>query len=320
MHGIAVVGGGNMGRTHARAWSQLGLGEAIRFVCTPRPGAAFPHAPSARLVSDFDEVLADPMVDLVSVCTPTPAHADLAIRSLRAGRHVLLEKPIALRLDDAEAIAAAARESSGIVMVAHVVRFFSGYRRVRADAESGRLGVIREVRASRLSATPTWSQWLTDDARSGGMLVDFAIHDFDQLNLLLGRPVSVSTVERGGIRRFETTVEYADGGVGHVVTCGEMPAGTSFSSSLDVVGSVGTASCRVPEAAPDDPFTRQAESFLRSVDAGTVPEVSISSAICALQVALAARESLHTGRAVDVSSATPEPPVTNRTIRTRLGQ
>ena len=200
MHGIAIVGGGNMGRTHARAWSELGLGRDIRYICTPSPGADFPHAPSARFVTDFDEVLADPEVDIVSVCTPTPSHRDLAVRALGAGKHVLLEKPIALSTDDAEAIAAAAAESSGILMVAHVVRFFDGYQRVRGEAESGRLGELRHVRATRMSPAPTWASWLADESRSGGMLVDFAIHDFDQLNLFLGHPVAVTTVQAGSAR------------------------------------------------------------------------------------------------------------------------
>lgn len=301
MHGIAIVGGGNMGRTHARAWAGLGLGDAIRSICTPSPGTAFPAAPSARFVTDLDEVLADPAVDIVSVCTPTPTHAEIAIRALRAGKNVLLEKPIALGIAEAEAIAAVGSESDGILMVAHVVRFFEGYRRVRAEAESRRLGALRHVRATRLSAAPTWASWLADESRSGGMLVDFAIHDFDQLNLFLGRPTAVTTVQAGPPMRFETSVEYAAGGVGEVVTCAEMPAGTPFSSSLEVTGSAGTASFEHPDAADDDPFVRQAAYFLRCVDERTQPdECPTESAVLALRVALAARESLRSGRTVDL--------------------
>lgn len=137
MHGIAIVGGGNMGRTHARAWSGLGLGGLIRTICTPHPGEPFPDAPGARFVTDLDDVLSDPDVDILSVCTPTPSHPDIAIRALGAGKSVLLEKPIALTLDAARTIADAAAVSAGVLMVAHVVRFMAGHQRVRADAESG---------------------------------------------------------------------------------------------------------------------------------------------------------------------------------------
>lgn len=301
MHGVAIVGGGNMGRTHAEAWSRLGLGRDIRYICTPSPGPDFPHAPMARFVTDLGEVLADPAVDIVSVCTPTPSHPDLAIRALRAGKNVLLEKPIALSAAHADEIAAAAAESSGILMIAHVVRFFDGYQRVRAEAESGRLGEVRHVRAARLSAAPTWASWIADESRSGGMLVDFAIHDFDQLNLFLGRPLAVTTVAAGPPGRFETTVEYAGGGVGEVVTCAEMPPGTPFSSSLEVSGDAGTASFQFPDATPDDPFARQAAYFLRCVDERSRPDYCpTESAVAALRVALAARESLRAGRTVDL--------------------
>ncbi|GAA2041985.1 Gfo/Idh/MocA family oxidoreductase [Agromyces tropicus] len=309
MHGIAVVGAGNMGRAHARAWAARGLGDRIRYVCSRRPVEAFPHAAAARSVVDLDDVLGDPDVDLLSVCTPTPTHAEIAIRALDAGRNVLLEKPIALTVRDAEAIAAAESASPGRLMVAHVVRFASGYRRVLGEARAGRLGRVREVRAERRSEPPGWADWFADEARSGGPLVDFAIHDFDQVNLLLGRPVAVSTEQRGEHGRLETRIEYADGGVGHVVTCAAMPEGTPFSSTLDATGDGGTASCRVPGAGPDDPFARQASSFLKAIDSGAQPEVTIASATVALRVALAARESLHSGRPVELEQHEPAPAV-----------
>lgn len=302
MHGIAIVGGGNMGRTHARAWSGLGFGGLIRAICTPHPGDPFPDAPGARFVTDLDDVLSDPDVDILSVCTPTPSHPDIAIRALGAGKSVLLEKPIALTVHEAEAIATAADESTGILMVAHVVRFSDGYQRVRTEADSGRLGVVQRVRASRLSAAPTWASWLADESRSGGMLVDFAIHDFDQLNLFLGRPVSVTTVETGSPGRFETTVGYAGGGLGRVVTCADLPSGSVFSSSLEVTGDTGGSTTRYPDATHDDPYARQAAYFLRCVESGIEPDYCpTESAILALRVSLAARESLHSGRSVDLS-------------------
>lgn len=304
MHGIAIVGAGNMGRAHAEAWSRLGLGERIRYVCTRRPGASIPFAPSARVVTEFDEVLADPEVDLVSICTPTPSHAELAVRALDAGKHVLLEKPVALDLEGAAAILAADAASDATLMVAHVVRFFAGYRRVRGEVESGRIGVAREVRASRSSAAPTWATWLADETQSGGMLVDFAIHDFDQVNLHLGRPVAVTTVEAGASGRFESRVEYADGGVGQVVTNAQLPTGSAFESSLEVRGMAGVASFRYPDAAPDEPFVRQAAYFLDCVESRRPPaDCPTASAVLALRLALAARESLRSGRTIQIPAA-----------------
>lgn len=296
---IAIIGQGNMGRTHAKAWSELGLGEQIRYVCTPRPGASLPHAPDARFVTDLDAVLGDEEVDILSVCTPTASHADVAIRALGAGKSVLLEKPIALAHADALAISEATVHSSGMLMVAQVVRFFQGYRMLREGAQAGRFGTVQSVRASRLSAPPTWASWLDDSSASGGVLVDFAIHDFDQLNLFLGTPIAVTTVTDSSSGYIETTIDYAGGGTGHVTTCAEMPPDFSFTSSLKVEGSLGAEAFRFSQAIEDAPYTSQAEYFLACVEGRVAPELCpTESAILALDVSLAARTSLETGRTV----------------------
>lgn len=308
---IAIVGGGTMGVAHAAAWAELGLGERIRYVCTPHP-RPLPGAPSARLVTDLDDVLED--VDIVSVCTPTPTHASIAIRALAAGRSVLLEKPIALTRDDALAVARAAEESAGTFMVAQVVRFFAGYRMLRARVEGGELGSVRVVRATRRSAPRTVRSWLDDESASGGPLVDFAIHDFDQANLFLGTPVAVTAAPSGhAADEIETTIEYAGGGVGQVVSGPRMPAGYAFTSSLEVEGvrdadvrraeyryAAGEAAGDPPRAA-GSPYTAEAAYFLDCVQSGMPPDFCpTDAAIAALEVSLAAQASLRSGRTVEI--------------------
>src|SRR5674476_696267 len=70
MTAIAIIGQGYMGRTHSKAWSNLGYGDQIKYVCTPRPGQPLEHAPRAEFVTDLAVVLADRDVDIISVCTP----------------------------------------------------------------------------------------------------------------------------------------------------------------------------------------------------------------------------------------------------------
>lgn len=304
---IAIVGRGAMGRAHAAAWSELGLGERIRYIGvsgdSPARGTAaragLSLAPRARVVAGVDEILADDEVDVVSICTPTPTHADIAIRALRAGKHVLLEKPIALTTGDAARIADAAAATDSTFMVAHVVRFFAGYQRVREQVRSGRLGDIRAVRAGRMSSATT-AAWILDETQSGGPLVDFAIHDFDQLNLFLGTPVAVSARREtdGSIR---TVVDYASGGRGEVDTRADLPAGSPFGSALAVTGTLGAEGIRFPDESPDSPYTRQAAYFLDCVRNHAAPEYCpTDAAVLALTVALAARASLQTGETVPV--------------------
>lgn len=319
---VAIIGAGNMGRAHAAAWASLG--EEVAYVCTPKVEplpAPLPGAEAARIVHELDAVLQDPAVDILSVCTPTDSHAGIATRALAAGRNVLLEKPIALEITHALAIRDAAAASSGMLMVAHVVRFFPGYERMRDAVADGRVGRPWTVRAERLTSGGNAPAWLKDEGRSGGILVDFAIHDFDQLNLLLGEPIAVTSL--GSTRAaVETTVEYEGGGIGRVLTSMALPTGFPFSTSLDVIGSAGSARYAYSTAdsgAPglseyretsahgetrarvtgEDPYARQAEYFLHCIESGTPPARSpVEAAIAALGVSRAARRSLSSGERV----------------------
>lgn len=331
MTAIAIVGQGGMGHAHARAWNEVGLGESIRYICTPGAPRRMEDAPHARFVTDLDTVLADPAVDLVSICTPTPTHAELAIRCLEAGMNVLLEKPIALTLADARAIEEAAARSTGVLMVAHVVRFFDGYRAIRQRVMAGELGTVLAVRAERLSAAPGPSSWWHDESRSGGTVVDFAIHDIDQLTLFLGTPSTVLATRVRPDGPVEITVDYLGGGTGRVLSFMGMPAEFPFASSLEVLGSLGLADHRFvggptgaslgvvpPEndsyrlvvdgsqthrIATSNPYARQAQYFLDCVRDGTEPDFCpIGDAVLALTVALAARESLARGGPVSLHS------------------
>lgn len=331
MTGIAIIGQGYMGQTHAVSWTALG--QDVLYVCTPRPKGPLEGAADAKLVTDLGEVLADPAVSIVSVCTPTTTHREIAVAALEAGKNVLLEKPIALSIDDALAIRDAAANSSGLLMVAQVVRFFGGHVLLRGDVEAGKLGRILSARARRLLQLPDWAKWWHDEDKSGGAIVDLAIHDFDQMNLFLGRPVAVTSRRVSLNGPFETSIEYADGGLGQVLSHADLAPGAPFTAGISLVGDVGMADYELSAASPteqddaasypgvngyrfaaaeggyaeevsgDDPYTRQAEYFLECVKSGQQPSLSsIGSAVRALEVALAARESLHTGQRVTVDS------------------
>lgn len=330
MSTIAIVGQGFMGRTHAQAWSQIGRGDDIAYVCTPRPGAPLEHAPKARFVTDFAEVLNDPEVEYISICSPTATHRDLTVAALEAGKNVLLEKPVALRLEDALAIHEAAKSASGTLMVAHVIRFFPGYLKLRDEVAAGTLGELRSVRAVRKSNRPNWAEWWHDEEQSGGVPVDFSIHDFDQTNMYLGRPVAVRAVSRGQYGPLEAVVEYADGGIASVLGYADTAQGVPFASSIDVYGSDGDASYRFSAGSPteggsgasvysrdgihgsieetvegEDGYTAQTRYFVSCVESGTAPlRVTTGAAIRALEVSLATRRSIKEGGArIEIDSA-----------------
>jgi UDP-N-acetylglucosamine 3-dehydrogenase len=125
----------------------------------------------------------------VDLCTPTDQHAPEAIAALRAGKHVLVEKPLALTGDLADEVIEEAERSGRVVMTAQVLRFMPAY--VRAKELLPRIGRVRSATFRRRCAAPAWSQWLTDPKRSGGGAFDLLIHDVDYACWLFGSPLGV---------------------------------------------------------------------------------------------------------------------------------
>lgn len=320
MSGVALLGAGYMAGVHARAW--VAASTAVAVVCSPSPrGRELAAGIGARWTPHLENALDDPGVTIVDVCTPTPTHPDLIEAGIRGGKHVLVEKPIAL--DDAGLVRARQawrdRSPGQVLMVAHVLQFFGGYDRIIQAVDDGVIGVPSSFVATRFSEKPSWSRWITDESASGGPLVDLLIHDFDIANRLLGTPVSVRAREVHG--SYSVTVAYQGGSTALVTGGSDLPAGTPFSSSVQVTGTQGILShhfsATSADAAPpeldvdrltasgherlksngEDPFLRQARYFLRCVETGHEPVIgSVDSAIWALEVSLAAARSLASGQ------------------------
>jgi predicted dehydrogenase len=142
--------------------------------------------------SDIDALLSDPRVDAVDICLPTNLHAQVAIAALRLGKHVLVEKPMALDAESCEAMLSAARSADRVLMVAQVLRFFPEYKVLQESVRSDGLGAPRFAAFRRRCAAPAWSEWLADPKQSGGGAFDLLIHDVDMCLQLFGKPESVS--------------------------------------------------------------------------------------------------------------------------------
>ncbi|NLF00740.1 MAG: Gfo/Idh/MocA family oxidoreductase [Anaerolineales bacterium] len=143
-------------------------------------------------------LIADDGIDIVDVCLPTPFHARYTVEALQAGHHVLCEKPMALTLQDADQMIAAAKQHDRLLMVAQCIRFWPEYRFLRDQVRGGALGSLLSLDLWRTGARPTWSwqNWFLDPQRSGGPLYDLHIHDVDYTNYLLGLPDRVQASAR----------------------------------------------------------------------------------------------------------------------------
>ena len=227
---VAVVGLGFMGVTHIRAYQQVpearitAVCDAVRLpVNGILPGVQGNITGSGdidlgrdiRVYTRLEEMLADPEVDLVDLCTPTPLHPEQAMASLKAGKNVLCEKPMARTSAAAREILAVAQSSPGFLMPAMCMRFWPGWSWLKDVVADQRYGRIYSARFWRMSAMPTWSKQGTYTSDLGGALFDLHIHDTDFVQFLFGRPASV----------FSTGASVGGTSIDHVVTQYQYPGG-----------------------------------------------------------------------------------------------
>ena len=162
-------------------------------VVTRDPAKAAPY--HARAFATLDEALADPAVQAVYVATPVFLHAAQTIQSLRAGKHVLCEKPMAMNEGEARRMTDAASESGKLFGVAYYRRFYPKVIRAKQLLEAGVIGkpLFAELTNHMWFDGSGNRGWLFDPAKSGGgPLLDIASHRIDVLNFLFGRPLRVS--------------------------------------------------------------------------------------------------------------------------------
>ncbi|NOT08249.1 MAG: Gfo/Idh/MocA family oxidoreductase [Gemmatimonadales bacterium] len=247
--GIGIIGFGFMGRTHAAAYEaarRRGLPLTVRAVVSAR-GSDLDKTPprghgtlatvesdlpeSAKRLDSVDDLLAREEIHAVSICTYTESHVDLAIAALKAGKHVLVEKPIALEQREVARLAAAARAANLTAMPAMCMRFWPGWPWLRDRIRAGTFGAVRSAQFTRMGARPDWgAAFYGDDRRSGGALFDMHVHDADFIRWCFGHPARVRSA---GTRHDVTTAYFFD----------ESPAGIGARGAWIAPGTAPFAMC-----------------------------------------------------------------------------
>ena len=321
MTDVALIGGGFMAGVHAGSYGALRDRAQVRVVCALDGADAIADGLGAEVSRDWEATVTAPGIDVVDICLPTPLHRAVAERALAAGKHVLLEKPIALTLEDADAIGAAAADAGRVLMVGHVLRYMPEIVEMRRLVATGDFGRPLTASAIRLSAPPDWNDWMGDSAKSGGVLVDMMVHDFDILNALLGPARRVRATAVAGGRHVQVQIEH-DGGGAVVEGSHAMPSSYPFTAGLRLLCERGVLEHRFVAGAGDevdeamqsvlgihradgdadryhaevDPWGAQIAHFLDCVEGGGEPrDGSFAQARAALAVALAARRAAETG-------------------------
>jgi UDP-N-acetylglucosamine 3-dehydrogenase len=325
---VGILGSGFMGGTHARAYAKM-TGVEVAAVSSLQLEKAQKLAKEVggRATTDTMAIINDPSIAAVSNTLPTHLHPEYTIAALRAGKHVLQEKPFALTAAGCDGMIAAQKESGKVLLVAHVLRFWGEYVSLVEFVQSGKIGKPLSALATRLSQLPGWADWFLNPAWSGGAVLDLSVHDFDVLNWLFGAPKSVYArgceLKPGLWNHVHATVDY--GAAEGLVEGSEfMPEGYPFVAALKVLceggvveflfraGGVsvemgGANSLVVYEpgksyaldAKPGDAYENQAAYFVDCIRNGRVPTAGTpAQARLAVLCAESARRSLESGKVV----------------------
>jgi UDP-N-acetylglucosamine 3-dehydrogenase len=181
---VGVIGVGRMGGFHLDTWEKVPTGQVVA-VAEPNEETARRRIARRPIDwhADWRDLLAREDIDAVSITAPSTLHAEIGLAALDAGKHVLVEKPIATRLEDGLRLAAAARRADRKLMVGHVERFNPAVDKVAQLIAEGRLGRVFRAQATRVGPLPT----RIGDA---GVAIDLATHDLDIMQHVLARDIT----------------------------------------------------------------------------------------------------------------------------------
>ncbi|MCE9618687.1 MAG: Gfo/Idh/MocA family oxidoreductase [Planctomycetes bacterium] len=189
---IGIIGCGAIGTVHARHAARAGLEVAAIWDVKPEAAKLLSgDAPSAETMPNVEALLARADIAGVVVAVPNNMHMPLAVQSLKAGKHVLLEKPMALSAAECDAILKACRETGKQLQMGFVCRQLPTVSTAKKLVESGTFGSLYHIKAStyRRRGVPGLGGWFTDKKRSGGgPLIDLGVHIIDASLWLAGYP------------------------------------------------------------------------------------------------------------------------------------
>jgi predicted dehydrogenase len=334
--GVGVVGMGFMGTTHLLAGASLKGGRVVGIVTSdPRKargdfsrvrgnfgqGGGRVDLRGVKVHPTIDALLADDAVDLVDVCLPSFLHSKAALRALRAGKHVLVEKPVALSAREARAMIETARKRRRLLMVAQVLKFFPEFSLISSALKDGRWGKLLAFHLQRAIAFPDWGarSWFGNASKSGGMVVDLHIHDTDFILFLFGKPRAVASsglVRKGRVDFIRTVYHYGRGspllsseagwinssglpfkhGYDAYFEGGTLQFDSSRSPAPVLFDGKGPKELKLPRA---DGFREELQAAVDGVKEGSAPRsLSALSAALSLEVCRAEEKSAKTGNVV----------------------
>lgn len=215
-----------------------------------RPGAEkFAAERSVRIFDTMEELLASPEVDAVGICTPSGMHTEQAVKAMNAGKHIVVEKPMSLSLEDADRLIEAARVNHVKVCVISQYRFSDAVQEIRRAIDEGAFGTIvsgslqmKYYRSHEYYASGGWRG--TWDMDGGGCLMNQGIHGIDMFRYLMGPVKTLTAITKTQTRQVEVEdsavaiLEFANGAVGTIE--GSTTCYPGYPRRLEICGDNGS--------------------------------------------------------------------------------
>ncbi len=306
-----VIGAGSMGRHHVRVLAELEETELIGFSDVDGQKTAELAAKyGCENYPDYHALLAQ-KPDLTVIAVPTSLHFEVGKNAIEAGSHILVEKPIADTVENAEALCATAKTADRLLFVGHIERFSPAVESAKNAIEQGLCGEIFSVANLRIGQV---NQRIFDT----GIILDLAIHDIDLISYLLNsKAESVFSVAHRKIGNFEDhasiMLKFPMAKTGIIETCWLMPhrsrqmfiTGDKGFLLVDLISRelslIRGGDIEIIPCPDEEPLKREHLSALKSIVDGTPPFIGGEDATYNLAAAIAATESYKSNRAVDIN-------------------
>jgi UDP-N-acetylglucosamine 3-dehydrogenase len=306
---MAVVGCGFWGKNHARIYSELEKADLIAVADLKEDAAcALGERYGADYHGDPADLIKRDDIDAISICTPTVAHAKIALEAIEAGKHVLVEKPMTSTVAEAERLIAAAEKAGVKLTVGFIERFNPGVIEALRLVREGKIGDIILARAHRVSRYPL-------RISDVGVVKDLAIHDVDIVRQLFGAdPETVYATAGNLVHSFEDyaniVLRFPGNRSAFIETNWLTPRKIR---RLILTGSEGLITVEfitqevtveddegryTPFLKPQEPLTLELESFVEAILEDKPPAISGEDGLKALRICEAALESARTGKPV----------------------
>lgn len=333
MVNVGIIGAGRIGKVHTKSISTKVNGAKVVAISDPYLnddartwGAEYGVE---KFFTDYNDILNDPEVDAIVICSPTTTHAEISLAAIKAGKHILCEKPISQDLDEINTVREALKGTNLKYQVGFNRRFDHNFMAVKEVIKSGQIGDVHYVKITSRDPQAPPAEYVKS---SGGMFMDMSVHDFDMAAFLTGSEVTEiyavganlvdpAIGEAGDIDTAIVTLKMANGTM--VVIDNSRQAVYGYDQRCEVFGSKGavetkndslsTAVVSTVEGINSekplffflerylDSYATEAQAFVDAINNDTAVPIDIEAGLQPILIAIAGNLSMKENRPVKIS-------------------